>query len=258
MSAVFFIHGMWSTPRAWEQYEQFFQELGYRTYTPALLQHFTHNQAEQVAGLSLKDYVAQLEKDYLACDEKPIIIGHSMGGLLAQQLAERVNPPALVLLAPAPNFGMMSLNPSPVRTMMTQLVSPLFWKRGLKPTSEAARYGIYNCLPKAEQDKQIEQLCYESGQVIREIACWFTDPKRSALVNPSRVQCPVLTLAGKKDRITPAPACKKVSQMYDNSHFHMLSNHAHMLNCEPGWEAIAKQIHVWLCWQLGHQGRQAA
>lgn len=258
MPALFLIHGMWSTPRAWDEYQAYFQNLGYRTFAPALPQHFTNNSAENMQGLSLKHYLEQLERDYLACEQacgdKPIIIGHSMGGLLAQQLAARVVPPALVLLAPAPHAGMFSLDPSPLRTMCSPLMTPLFWRRGVKLDEKGARYGLYNCLPKAEQDKQLARLCYESGQVIREIALWFSDRKGAAKVAPHKVSCPVLTLAGKEDRITPASACRKISEMYmGNSHFHELSRHGHMLNCEPGWEAIAQQIHVWLCWQLGSQ-----
>lgn len=240
---------------AWDEYIGFFRALGYRTYAPALPQHFTQNSPEDVAGLRLKDYVDQLERDYLACGEKPIIVGHSMGGLLAQQLAERVAPPALVLLAPAPSYGLISFDVSPLRTMFKQLLTPLFWTKGLKPGEQAVRYGIYNKVPEAEQQKLIDRLCYESGQVIREIACWFTDPSQGSRVRPENINCPVLTLVGKHDRITPAEVCRKVSQSFaHNSHFHVLSKHGHMLNCEPGWEAIAQQVHVWLCWQLGHQG----
>lgn len=259
MSSMFFIHGMWSTPRAWDHYREFFQALGYRVHTPALVQHFTHNQAEHVAGLTLTDYLEQLERDYEAIGEPAIIVGHSMGGLLAQQLAERVSPKALVLLAPAPAYGQLNTHFSPLRTLLGQLTEPVFWRKGLKPSTEAARYGIFNCLPREEQDKQLARLCYESGEVIKEIALWFTDLKQQAKVNPEVIECPVLTLVGKEDRITPADAVKKLSKRYQrNSHFHMLSRHGHMLNCEPGWEAIAQQIHVWLCWQLGHQSQTNA
>jgi len=250
---------MWSTPRIWDEYVNYFQALGYKTHTPALPQHFTANQADHAADLRLKDYLSQLEYDYKRLGENAIIVGHSMGGLLAQQLAARVKPSALVLLAPAPPSGHVFFHPHSFKTLFKQLAIPLFWKKGLKPSPGAANYGLFNRIPEAQKDSMYQRLCFSSGRALFELALWYADKHRTAAVAVDDVTCPVLTLVGKDDRITPPSACKKVAELYkQKSHFHQLSQHAHMLTSEPGWEQIAQQIHVWLCWQLGNQEPKAA
>jgi pimeloyl-ACP methyl ester carboxylesterase len=257
MTTLFFIHGMWSTPRVWDAYRAHFQSLGYRTIAPALMQHFSSNQAHNVQGLSISDYVDQLEEEYRAAEKQHkniVLVGHSMGGLLAQLLATRVNCKALILLASAPPSGLVTFHPEPAKIFSGVFCKPLFWKKGIKLKYRTARYGIFNALSEAEAQIQYERMCFDSGQVIREIALWYTDPARKTAVEFDKIDCPVMNLVGEHDRIVPPSSVEKLSRSLGASnHFQQLSNYGHMLPIEDKRFAIAKQMHVWLCWQLGIQ-----
>ena len=136
MTTLFFVHGFWTTPRIWEQYQAYFGQLGYRTLAPALPQHFTRNQAQHPENLSLQDYLDCIEEDYLAAaqsGDEMIIVGHGMGAILAMQLAMRVDPQALVLIAPDAPSSLGSAFP-PTRALVEACAKPFFWKRGIKPS----------------------------------------------------------------------------------------------------------------------------
>ncbi len=254
MSPLFFVHGMWSSARIWDEFRTYYQALGYRCYAPSLPQHFTANQAQQVARLGLADYRASLETAYRQIGEPAVIIGHSMGALLAQQLASIVKPKALVLLAPAPSAGVSLFHHDACRTLMKPLSTPLFWRKGFKPSLSAAQFGLFNGIPETRHEHLYEQLCHESGQALFEIALWYLDRHQNSKVAPELVTCPVLTLVGSDDRLTPASSCKRISEQFSGtSHFHSLSHIGHWLPKATQWESIARQIHVWLCWQQGLQ-----
>ena len=70
---------------------------------------------------------------------------------------------------------------------------------------------------------------------------------RSCAVDPSRVTCPVLVIAGAEDRITPACVVRKVADKYKAvSTYKEFENHAHWVVGEPGWEEIAKFAADWI------------
>lgn len=254
MPPLFFVHGMWSSARIWDEFRAYYQALGYRCHAPSLPEHFTANQAQNVARLGLSDYLASLEAAYQEIGEPAVIIGHSMGALLAQQLAGKVAPKALVLLAPAPSAGVSLFHHDACRTLLKPLATPLFWRKGFKPGLSAARFGLFNGIPETRHNKLYDQLCFESGQALFEIALWYLDRQHASKVSPESVRCPVLTLAGSEDRLTPSSACKRVSEQFTGtSHFHTLTGAGHWLPKAEQWQGIARQIHVWLCWQQGLQ-----
>jgi len=251
MRTLFFIHGMWSTPRVWDHYSSYFADLGYKVHCPALPQHFTFNQAEQLDNLGLNDFLQHLLAEYRKVPGDAVIIGHSMGALLACQLAEKVKARGLVLLAPAPPAGTALFEKSALKTLAKTMARPMFWRGGFKPDQQAANYGLFNQFPESERAKHYNKLSFESGRALFEIALWYLDKKRAAMVGSENINCPVLTLAGEHDRLVPVKVARRISQdINGNSQFHRLPNHAHWLVSEPGWEDIARQMHVWLCWQL--------
>ena len=64
-------------------------------------------------------------------------------------------------------------------------------------------------------------------------------------VDAARVQCPMLVVAGREDRITPARMVRKIAQKY-RAELRVYDGHAHMVLLEPGWELIAGEVASWL------------
>jgi pimeloyl-ACP methyl ester carboxylesterase len=174
-------------------------------------------------------------------------MGHSMGGLIAQMLAARLPTRAAVLLAPASPAGITALTPSVLRSFLPQMLQWAFWKRPMRQSFETAVYSMLHLLPPEEQRATYERFVFESGRAACEIGLWPLDPHRATRVDEAAVQCPMLVIAGREDRITPASVVRKTAAKYANrASFREFAGHAHWLMAEPGWQDIAAFVEQWL------------
>lgn len=250
MGTIFMIHGMWGGPWYWENYRRFFGDLGY-TCTAATLRHHDMDPGsfppDGLGTTSLLDYAEDLEKEILQLDEKPIIMGHSMGGLLAQILGSRGLAQSLVLLNPASPAGIMALKYSVIKSFLSSMSKWGFWRKPIKPRFEETAYSVLNLMPLHRQKEIYQKLVHESGKAAFEIGFWLLDRNRASKVDESRISCPVLVIAGEKDRITPLSVNRKVAEKYKAvSELAEFKDHAHWSVGEPGWEDIAGFIAEWL------------
>ena len=136
---IVMIHGMWGGRWAWENYKRFFEQKGYRCVTPTLRFHdMDPNETPnpQLGTTSLLDYAEDLEKEIHNLDTMPILMGHSMGGLLAQILGSRGLAKALILLTPASPRGILALKASVIKSFWSTLtkcsIIPFYNQRGVK------------------------------------------------------------------------------------------------------------------------------
>ena len=247
---IVMIHGMWGGAWCWENYKRFFENRGYQCLTPTLRFHDA-NPAKpphpQLEATSLLDYLADLEKEIRQLDAPPIIMGHSMGGLLAQMLGSRGLARALVLLTPASPAGINALTLSVIRSFWSGLTKWGFWRKPMRQTFNEAVYSMLHMLPVEEQDKIYKRFVYESGRAACEIGFWFLDRKGAARVDEARITCPVLVIAGSQDRITPASVVRRVSAKYIAvSTYKEFKNHSHWVTGEPRWEEVAEFVSDWL------------
>lgn len=246
---IVMIHGMWGGGWYWENYNNFFTEKGCQCHTPYLRYHDVDPKAEpdhRLGTTSLLDYARDIE-DYIKeknFAEKPVLMGHSMGGLLAQLLGARGLGSALVLLTPAAPSGIFALYPSVVKTFWPVFSRWGFWKNPHTLPFENAAYAMMHLMRKDEQERFSRLCVHESGKAATEIAFWLN----AARVEESRITCPVLVIAGKQDRITPAAVVKKIAKRYGAypKDFKCFDAHAHMVVCEPGWEDVAEFVWEWL------------
>lgn len=246
---IFMIHGMWGGGWYWDKYKEYFEERGYRCITPYLRDHNIKPDDPAPPGLgkiSLIDYAKDLEEEIGDLDEKPIIMGHSMGGLLAQILASRGLAKKAVLLTPASPAGIVALTWSVLVSFQEVLFRWGFWNRPHKLSYDKAVYAMMEKLPEEERVYVYNRGVWESGRAATEIGFWFAGVK-GAQLDSSKVNCPILVVAGSDDRITPAKVVRKVAQYYSPYHTYMeFGNHAHWLIREPGWEKIAGHVYNWL------------
>ena len=124
---IVMIHGMWGGGWYWEKYKNFFTEKGYRCHTPYLRYHNVDPKAEpdpRLGTTSLIQYAQDLENfiKEKGLNTKPIIMGHSMGGLLAQILGARGVASSLVLLTPASPAGIFSLKFTVIKKISTSFI----------------------------------------------------------------------------------------------------------------------------------------
>jgi len=255
---IVMIHGMWGGGWYWENYKKIFEGAGYSCITPTLRYHNVDPKDipnPQLGTTSLLDYAKDLEEEIKRLDTQPVLMGHSMGGLLAQILGSRGLARAIVLLTPASPGGINALTPSVVKSFQSVLMGYGFWKKPRRQTFNEAVYSMLQLLPADEQKKVYGRFVYESGRAASEIGFWYLDPKKASKVDEKKVDCPVLVIAGSQDKITPASVVKKIAVKYGHSStYKEFPNHAHWVVGEPDWQEVAGYAADWLSQTLTKSG----
>jgi len=247
---IFMIHGMWGRGADWANYQRVFEAQGYRCVATTLPYHDMDPRGmpdPRLGTTSLLDYADALERELRQLGVTPVLMGHSMGGLLAQILGARGLAKALVLLAPASPAGILAFTPSVVRSFWSVQTTWGFWRKPMRQTFGEAVYSMLHLLPEVEQKKAYDKFVYDSGRAASEIGYWFFDPRGAAGVDASKVTCPVVVVAGAQDRITPASVVRQVAKKYRGvATYKEFENHAHWVLAEPRWQEIAAYVADWL------------
>jgi|GEM_PF-64879 len=247
---IVMIHGMWGGSWCWDQYRSFFENKGYHCVIPNLRYHdLEPNDAPdpRLGTVSLLNYADDLEELIKKLDSPVILMGHSMGGLLAQILASRNLAEAVVLFAPAAPYGTIGLTYSVIKSFWSILTTWKFWEKPVRQTFNEASYSTLGMLPTDLKKEEFAKLGYESGRATFEIGFWPLDSAKASKVDESKVTCPVLVIAGVEDKITPASVIRKIANKYrEVAVYKEIERHGHALLGEPGWEEIAEYASMWL------------
>lgn len=212
---LYFIHGMWAQPRIWDGLRAHFEAEGYATRAPALPGHDvgpTDPVPDNLENLGLADYVAALEAELREIEGPVVLIGHSMGGLIAQILATRITPAGLVLLGTAPSSSIFPLAWEPVRTSWPIISQWGFWDEALPLPREAAFYGVFNGVPREEAELEYANAVHESGKAFAEVAFGSITGSGRTKVDYDHIRCPSLVVVGTEDRITPVSVSRATAR----------------------------------------------
>jgi len=242
---VLMIHGGFCGPWAWNEFADRFRAAGYDVTAPALRYHDGAKPA--LATTSLLDYAADLEKRIAEMASPPILIGHSMGGLLAQMLAARRKVAAAILLAPTAPWGVPPSTLFEIGTAQSLMLRVGFWSMILEPDFNAAAAHSLDRIPEARRQQILDKFCPESGRAIFEALHWGLDMRRASEVDIRKVTCPLLFLTGSGDRISPPGTVQRTAALYDKrAAFEVVPDMSHWLIGEPGWEAVCDRTLAWL------------
>jgi non-heme chloroperoxidase len=245
---IVMLHGANEGAWVFDRFRQVFEAAGHVCHPPDLIGHGTRaaDAAKALAGVSMTDYLAELEAFLETVPPKPVLVGHSMGAILAQQLAARGHASALVLLAPAPRSGI--LPPTDGEKQLGQDVMTLgpFWKTVINPNFDLAKVYTLNCVPEAAQRAVFDKFGPESGLAFFQMFFWMFDQAGATTVDTTAVKCPVLCLVGTEDRIVSPQIARTTADGYPGATFRELQGQGHMLVLEPGAENIARRIADWI------------
>ena len=253
--AILMIHGIGCTGQAWDRLAPAFRALGWRVETPTLFpdKRTVGNPPADLPSLRLKDYVDAMEAEARRLEaetgQPPVLIGHSMGGLIAQKLAERGVGRAAVLITPASpadarsggalaqavTFGNVLFSGKP------EAKSHKIWFTGFK-------WGVLNRVPAARHAEIYATAVYDSGGVYNDIANPTKDEHGMAVIDEAKVTLPVLTIGAAKDRATPIADVRLVGAKYGRVGGDYLEypNNAHWIIDEPGTDQVIADIAAWL------------
>lgn len=246
---IFMIHCTWGRGIFWRNFCDYFSRYGYKCIAPDWLYH------DQVPGIppehrlgttSLLEFVEDFEDQIKQLDRKPVLMGHSVGGLMVQILASRGLGKAAVAISSGTPAGINAFTPSVLWSFKSITSRWGFWKKPHKPTFKEAVYSMLHLMPEQDQRKIYQEMVYDSGRATSQVGFWFFDPQKASYVDEARVTCPMLIVGAGKDRITPASTSRKIAKKYSHADYIEYNNHAHWILHEPGWERVAEDILRWL------------
>jgi len=243
------IHGMWATSDVWRNWRSFLEARGWKTVAPSL-RHHQALPAIPPPGLgmtSLLDYVADVEEVLRALPEKPVVIGHSMGGLIALHLCAKGLAKAGVLLTPAPPSSVFALRLSNLLAFARIQARWAWWRKPHRATLGEALSHTFNTAGPVEGAARHAGFVHESGRALFELALPWLDGKKAATIDPRRVTVPLLFVAAEKDKLTPPDVVRRASRRFAHvSDYVEYQGQGHWVLGQPGWEQVASDTATWL------------
>ena len=239
---ILLVHGMFGGAWYFERYQRFFAARGYTTHALDLRGHHDSRPVEDLGRVSVADYV----EDAMTVARglgRPIVIGHSMGGLIAQKLAEAGAVVATVLVAAAPPRWI-----TPATLLLLRKQVKHAWRiLRQKPVTGAAEDHLalsLNRMPPDEALVALSRLVPESGRAALELSL------SSTAVDEQKVRCPMLGIVGLDDRFIVPRVMRSIARKYDMQLVEF-PGHGHFIITEPGWEKPAATIADWLDGTIG-------
>ena len=245
-----FIHGLWLLPSSWDRWAEVFEEAGYAAVTPSwpddpetIEEARAH--PEVLAGKTLGQIADHVAEVIGALAKKPVVMGHSTGGLLAQMIADRGLSAATVAIDPGPFRGVLPLPVSALRSAAPVLTNPLNRSRAVTLTLDQFKFGWANAL----SDEEAKEL-YESyhvaapGVALMQMANANINPRTEAKLDPANPdRGPLLIIDGEKDHTVPwAIANASYKRQRRNSsvtEIEKIPDRGHSLTIDSGWREVA-------------------
>jgi len=254
---VVFVHGLWLHADSWGRWVEKFREAGYAPIAPgwpgdSATVEETRKQPDRVAGHGIADVVEQYAQIVRGLDTKPIVIGHSFGGLVVQRLLGDNLAAAAVAIDPAPIKGVIYLPLSALRVASIALRNPANKKRAVALTAEQFRYGFGNAISATESAELYERWTIPSpGKPLFEAASANFAPHSPAKVNTGNAtRGPLLLTAGGRDHTVPKAITKSTLKLYRKStavtDYKEFPDRGHSLALDSGWQDVADAALAWL------------
>ncbi len=245
---VVMIHGAFVAPWSLDGFAKKFRTAGYEVHVPCLRHHDKPKPPPELGQTSLMDYAADLGNFLDGLDGPCILVGHSMGGLLAQMLAARRDDiHSAILLAPSAPRGIPPASLMEIASAQAMLLNVGFWNSILKPDQHVAGHYSLDRVPRLERDAMFARFVPESGRATFEIMHWGLDMGRASEVDARKITCPLLVLAGGEDRVNPPGTVERIAALYrDHATYETVPGMSHWLVGEPGWEKVAARALAWL------------
>lgn len=234
---VLCLHGLFAG--SWV-YEQLLPLIAERGHPAAALSFRGHPPAPAIATIgrtSVAAYCHDAAEAAKALD-RPIVIGHSLGGLVALLLASRNLVRAVVLVSSAPPRGITVLSPGLLLRMPRYLPALLF-SRAFLPRPHDLDALVLNRVPPGEREQYRVRFVPDSGRAARQAAFGASDADLGA------TRTPLLVVSGDEDRFVPLGVARRLAQRYE-APLHVAKGHGHFLFGEPGWERHAATILDWI------------
>jgi pimeloyl-ACP methyl ester carboxylesterase len=244
---LLFVHGAFTAAWCWaEHFLPFFAAQGYRAHALSLRGHGMSEGRSQLDWHSIGDYVDDVAQVIAGFDAVPVLVGHSMGGLVVQKYLERAAVPAAVLMASVPPQGLLSASLTFAMQTPDLLrdINAVF--HGGRASADSLRQVLFAQPIGIDALQRYQRLLQaESQRAIWDMAL-FNLPHRWRMQLP-----PLLVLGAELDSLIPARFAEATANYYGTP-FEIFPGMGHGMMLEAGWESVAQRIVAWLGATLGH------
>lgn len=248
---VVFIHGLWLLPSSWDRWAALFEKAGYAPVAPGwpddpdtVAEANAH--PETFAGKTVGQVADHFASLIDRLDQKPVVIGHSFGGLLTQIIAGRGLAAVSVAIDPAPFRGVLPLPISSLKSASPVLGNPANRHRAVPLTYDQFRFGFANAVSEDEAKELYDTFAVPApGAPLFQAAAANLNPWTEVKVdskNPERG--PLLLISGEKDNTVPwaitNAAYKKQKRNEAVTEIVEMPNRGHALTIDSGWAEVAE------------------
>jgi non-heme chloroperoxidase len=254
---VVFVHGLFLHSTSWQPWVDLFAESGYDPVAPewpgipATVAE-ARAAADHYGDHGVDDVVDHYARIIAGLPSKPILVGHSFGGLIVQKLLGRDLGVAAVAIDPAPIKGVLPLPFSAVRVASVALLNPANRRRAIGLTPAQFKYGFGNMLSE-EESAQLHQrwMIPTPGRPLFEAAFANLNPKAATKVDTANdSRGPLLLVAGGRDHTVPPVIVRSTRKLYGRStaltELREFPDRGHSLTLDHGWRDVADACLTWL------------
>jgi pimeloyl-ACP methyl ester carboxylesterase len=245
-----FIHGLFMNPNSWEPWMKFYESKGYNCYAPAYAYHegnpdrLRKNINPELGNLTFGQVIDSLSAFIDKLPEKPILIGHSMGGLAVQKLIEMGKGVAGICIDPAPPKGVFSFKWSFLKANLPT-INPLKGNSVCIPTVKWYHYAFCNTMTLAQTQIEFDKFVVpESRNIPR------SSTQNVGKIDFNKPHNPLLIIAGEMDHIIPSSLNRKNFKAYKDTNskidFKEFAGRTHYICGQQNWEEVATYINDWI------------
>ena len=250
--SIVFVHGMFMTPLCWEHWIARFDAQGYRCTAPAWpgrdkpIATLRAGHPDAALGrLNLSQVVEHCANHVRSLPERPILIGHSMGGLVVQLLLQQDLAAAGVAVHSAPPAGVFTPSWSFLKANWP-MISPFVPRLRPRQMSFADfQYAFVNTLPLAEQQAAYERYVVPESRLVPQESL-----TAAGRVDFTKSHVPLLLIAGSADHIVPAALNRTNYARYRASSsvtdYKEFGGRVHFTIGQSNWEEVADYVLAWL------------
>lgn len=241
---LLFVHGAFAAAWCWaEFFLPYFAERDYSASAVSLRGHGGSEGSDELSLASIDDYVEDVKQSIGALGRVPVLIGHSMGGMVVQRCLEAMEVPAAVLMASVPPHGLMGSalglairNPGVFGEInLVQHLHPRF------ATLRSARQALFSeDLSEERVARHFSRMQPESQRAIFDMSCV------QMRFGPRNLgAAPVLVLGAENDLFFLPHEVESTARAYD-TRAEIFPRMAHAMMLETRWQAVADRIIGWL------------
>lgn len=233
---ILFIHAAFSQASHMAPWVRAFETAGFSCSAPSLPGHQPFD-PKMLSSLSMHDYLPAILAVRESMTTPPIIIGHSIGGLLGQQLAAVTACSALVCIASVPpGILWAQLRALP---HLARLLPEILAGRAIRPSDDTIRKMVLHDLPEPEQSEICASLGYDSGRVYRSLIFGLNSVPRGA------IRCPVLCVSGDDDHVVSNRLSRSIARRYNADHI-VIQKRGHWLIAPSALGVVVPRVLGWL------------